>query len=244
MIWSLKEMRSSPIVDLVPHGPENTTGDLVRAADKLARCPQTLAANLTTAELAPAMHTLQVIYICHLYGAGGLMNWLYPLLRDDCQVPTTFNSLELWAKQNPGAAREAACYSARILAISRIYPSASPNEPAMIFHAGTVLYFLAKVLPTRFVKDKPAVWLDQLSPGDDGLPSLVKTWISNGESSMVCMHGVPSLLSDQGGRRIIDQMAELLKRRQVWGIADSFLKVVLRIRDRTKNSSEWMATKA
>ncbi|KAF5610972.1 uncharacterized protein FTJAE_14235 [Fusarium tjaetaba] len=193
MIWTLKEMRSSPIVGLLPHGPENTntTADLVRAADKLARCPQNLATYLTTAELAPAMHTLQVTYVCHLYGAGGLMNWLYPLLRDDLQAGTVFNTLSLWAKQNAEMAREAACFSARILAIARIFPSASPNEPSMIFHAGTVLYFLAKVLPTHLVKDTAAVWLDQLSPGNEGPPASVKTWISNGKSSMVCIHGVP-----------------------------------------------------
>ncbi|KAF4428950.1 hypothetical protein FACUT_9213 [Fusarium acutatum] len=184
MIWTLKEMRSSPIVDLIPHGPENTntTTDLVRAADKLARCPQNLVISLTTTELAPAMHTLQVTYVCHLYGAGGLMNWLYPLLRDDLQAATIFNTLGLWAKQNAEVAREAACFSARILAIARIFPSASPNEPSMIFHAGTVLYFLAKVLPTHFVKATAAVWLDQLSPGDEG-PSAaqVANAKSNGE---------------------------------------------------------------
>ncbi|KIW17546.1 hypothetical protein PV08_04740 [Exophiala spinifera] len=238
MIWTLKEIRSSPVVDLVPYGPQNTTEILVAAADKLSRCPQTLAATLTTAELAHAMHTLQVVYVTHLYGAGGLMNWLYPLLRDDYLATTTFTSLDHWAKQNPRVAREAAFYSARILAIARIYPSNSPNEPAMIFHAGTVLYFLAKVLPTNFGTDRAAVWLDQLSPGDDGPPSPVKQWISHGESSIVCMHGVPSLLSEQGGKHILDQTAELLKRRRVWGIADSFFKVVLRLRDRTKKSLE------
>jgi hypothetical protein len=236
MIWTLKEMRSSPVADLVLHGPEASTPILLATVDLFEQSPRVLSASLTTAELAAAIHTQQVVHIAHLYGAGGLMNWLYPLLRNGNEATVALAQVERWAAENPGMLRQAAYHSSQILSLARTYPSNSPIEPFLIFHAGTVLFYLAKLLakprPTGGPEQFVVVRLDHQKPAEDDAEwSRIRSWLHTGQAQHISLQGIPSLCCDLGRRQTLDHTVELLRRRHVWGIAESFVKVVLRLRD-------------
>ncbi|KAH8812805.1 hypothetical protein F5884DRAFT_899041 [Xylogone sp. PMI_703] len=234
MIWTLKEMMSSPISDLMRERPENSTPRLLAAVDLFSQSSRILSASLTTVELARAIHTQQVVHVAHLYGAGGLMNWLYPLLRDGNRATLALTQLNEWAAAKPESVREAAYHSAQILSLARTYPSNSPIEPFLIFHAGTVLFYLAKLLPKCISSTEKfiAVKLDHLSTCEDDEESFkLVTWLKTGQTQKVSLQGISSLCCDDGRRQSLEQTVEILRRRPVWGVAESFVKVILRLRD-------------
>ncbi|KIY04070.1 uncharacterized protein Z520_00762 [Fonsecaea multimorphosa CBS 102226] len=237
MIWTLKEITGSPICDLFVNGPENCTADLLDATDRFARSPHTLSSSLTTTELASAIHTLQIIHVAHLYGANGLMNWLYPLLREGNEATTAFTQMSHWAAAKPEMVRNTAFHCARILSLARTYPSNCPDEPFLIFHAGTVLFYLARWLPRNTgagSSENLVVRLDHIGAEDDTESANLRSWLRDGQAQVISLHGIPSLCSNQGRRQVLDETADLLKRRRVWGIANSFVKVVLNLRDTSK----------
>lgn len=237
MIWTLKEIQSSPITDLIEQSPTANVRDLLGAIDHFTQSAVGLSARLTTAELARAVHTQQVVHIAHLYGAGGLMNWLYPLLRDGNEATLALAQLDHWATEKPDMVRDAAYHAAQILSLARTYPSNSPNESFLIFHAGTALFYLGKLLVEHaHVAGGPEtlgiVRLDYIEMDkEDGEFARIKTWLRTGQAHRVSLQGIPSLSCHEGRRKILDQTVVLLRRRHTWGIAESFIKVVLRLRD-------------
>lgn len=233
MLWSLKDMKASPFIDFVPVGPDLLTPPVLRALDLFIKAPNKLHSSLTTEELARAMHSQQIIHISHLYGAGNLMNWLFPLLRHGNTAAAAQRNLSLWAAQKPEDVRKAAHHSAQILAIARKYPSNSPDESFLIFYAGAILFYLAKLLSEHQPSDRSiTVALDHLTSGnDDAAVFKLETWIQTGEAHRIHLQGTESLCCDTGRRQILDLTIELLKRRVVWGIADSFVNVLIAMRD-------------
>lgn len=234
MLWSLKDMRASPILDFVRVGPDLLAPPVLRALDLFIKIPNKLLNSLTTEEMARAMHSQQVIHISHLYGTGNLMNWLFPLLRYGNTAAAAQRNLNLWAAQKPEEVRKASYHSAQILAIARKYPSNSPDESFIVFYAGAVLFYLAKLLSEHEPSSRSiTVALDHLASGNDDEAAVVKLkmWIREGEAHRIHLQGTDSVCCGTGRRQILDLTIELLKRRVVWGIADSFVKVLIAMRD-------------
>ncbi|KIW16773.1 hypothetical protein PV08_03963 [Exophiala spinifera] len=237
MIWTCKEIKSSPVTDLIEDGPTYYVQPLLDAIDGFTQSARRLASRLTTTELARAMHTQQVIHVAHLYGAGGLMTWLYPLLRGGNEATLALAQLDHWATESPDVVRDAAYHAAQILSLARAYPSNSPNESFLIFQAGTALFYLGKLLVEHDyaaggLETPRIVRLDYIERDEDD-DELVrtKTWLRTGQAHQISLQGIPSLSCDEGRRKVLDETVVLLRRRHTSGISESFVKVVLRLRD-------------
>ncbi|KAK5310122.1 hypothetical protein LTR93_012108 [Exophiala xenobiotica] len=125
------------------------------------------------------VHRLQLAHLAHLYGAGDLMNWLYPSLHNGLEAENARQRMAQWATEEPKWVREVAYHSAQILALVRQYPSNTPLEPSIIFHAGVVLAY-------------------------DAMSSEVRAWVHNGDANTVSLHGVQSLCPDLGRQQVLD----------------------------------------
>jgi hypothetical protein len=238
MVWTLKDMKAAPINEFAHVSPESLAPPVLEGLDIFLQAPHRLSAILTTEEMARAMNSQQVVHMAHLYGAGPLMNWLFPLLRHGDKATVAQRQLNLWAAQKPEAARKAAYHSAQILALARTYPSNSPNESFLIFHAGTILFYLAKLLIEQEPSDRSViVRLDHLDNGDSDTETFkLKSYIRTGQAHKIILQGMESVCCETGRRHILEQTVELLRRRTVWGIADSFVKVILSLRDSFQRS--------
>lgn len=166
------------------------------------------------------------------------MNWLYPSLHNGLEAENARLRMAQWATEEPKRVREVAYHSAQILALVRQHPCNTPLEPSVIFHAGVVLACMARLLSvctsgssSNSRPETSALRLDHLGSADDAMSSAVLAWVHNGDANTVSLHGVPSLCCDLGRQQVLDQTAEMLKRAHVWGIAQTFARAVLSLRD-------------
>lgn len=238
MLWSLKEIRSSPINDLIvalndDHGQQT----LLRALDAMAVPLSRLSKNHTNVEMDRLVHRMQLIHIAHIYGAGDLMNWLYPYLRHGREAEYSRLRMVQWARENPRRMRDVAFHCAQILGLLRLYPNNMPLESLMIFHAGVVLSCLTTLLSGGQPSDKSApLQLDELDSGDGRTSKRHAQWVEDGGNVQVSLSGVPFLCSSTGRQQVLQQTASLLKRQKVWGIARNLTTVVLSLGARDTDS--------
>lgn len=231
MLWSLKEFRSSPIYDLHPGGLDKARQPLLKAVENLYQNPVALMRGRTRGERLHIAHRTQLMHVAHLYGSWDLMNFLYPSLRGGNEAETAKAHIFRWAAADADRVREVAYHSAQILALARQYPNNIPLEPFIIFHAGAVLSCVASILPSgKPDYTGPALRLDYLGE-DEATLTRLSSWRRSGGCMHLCLHGVPSLCCRLGRQQVLDQTAELLKRRSVWGIAHSFTGVIVSLFD-------------
>jgi hypothetical protein len=236
MIWSLKEINGSGINDLVRETNHLNEGkkNLLEVLDQFQQSPGASASALyTQKDLARVAARAQIVHMSHLYGAGDLMDWLYPLLRGSRshEGENPRSRMMHWAEQSVVRIREVAYHSAQTLAIIRQYPYGLPSEAFNAFHAGVVLWCMAEVLPREScTTPRCRIRIDKLAGQDDeGDNTAIGLWIRDGGPHAVSLHGVPSLGSDHGRQQVLEQTADLLKGMRVWGIAQNFLKVILEL---------------
>ena len=75
MLWTLKEIRSSPINDLTtPAGFNDGRETLLRALDRMTIPVVAFSKSHTRQEMSRLVHRVQLIHVAHIYGAGDLMN--------------------------------------------------------------------------------------------------------------------------------------------------------------------------
>ena len=233
MIWTLKEIKSSPINDLTtpPIWDDGRTA-LLRALDNMAVPMGALAKNHTREEMNHFVHRMLLIHIAHIYGAGDLMNWLYPYLRDGPEAENARVRMRQWASEDASRIREVAYHSAQIIGLLRHYPNNMPFEAFLIFHAGVVLSCVANLLPrsrtgpTSNANPAPLP-LDMLDPGTGDVTARHAAWVSDGGDEQPSLFGVPALCCAAGRHQVLNQTAALLKRRRVWNMARNLAKVVL-----------------
>ncbi|KAK5040505.1 hypothetical protein LTS07_001003 [Exophiala sideris] len=238
MVWSLKEIRSSPINDLVsPPIFDDGRQTLLNALDGMSVSIVTLSKTHTKTELDRLVHRMQLIHVAHIYGAGDLMNWLYAYLRHGPEAENASIRMRQWGQEDLGRTREVAYHCSQLLGLLRHYPNNVPLESFLIFHAGVVLSCVAVLLPTATNPDQSAgLHLDQLHLEDDRSTNLMTDWVNNGGDVQLSLSGVPSLCSPAGRQDVLDQTASLLKRRKVWGMARNLTKVVLSLATRDANT--------
>lgn len=229
MIWDLKETRGSPMSSLggVEAQLNARREHLQEILDQFLHIRLCLPRSmpLNKVELGDAYREAQMVHISHLHGAGDLVDWLHALLRSPTEEGPRRRMLQ-WAAQSPARVRSVAYHSSQILAILRNYQSNYPLEPFTAFHAGTVLWCVAQVLPRLTLQSNdPVLRLDEIPTCEkDVIPA--KEWVSTGNPSRVSVFGVPNLASDQAKDQVLEETAELLKRMTCWSISQNFLKVV------------------
>lgn len=239
MLWTLKEIRSSPVNDLVtPPQFDDGRQILLNALDGMSVPIVPLSKTHTKTELDRLVHRMQLIHVAHIYGAGDLMNWLYAYLRPGPEAENASIRMRQWGRENTRRTREVAYHCSQLLALLRHYPNNLPLESFLIFHAGVVLSCIAILLPpTIHPNQSTCLHLDQLASGDEILAKPVADWINNGGDVQLSLIGVPSLCSTAGRQDVLDQTAGLLKRRKVWGMARNLTKVVLSLATRDIDAS-------
>ncbi|KIW12692.1 hypothetical protein PV08_09970 [Exophiala spinifera] len=239
MLWTLKEIRSSPINDLVtPPIYDDGRLSLIHAIDKFAVAIVAASKNHTRSEINRLVHRMQLVHISHIYGAGDLMNWLYPYLRHGPEAENARTRMKQWANENAQRIRDVVFHCAQILALVRRYPSNMSLEPFLTFHAGVVLSCMALLLPTAVpLPQSPPILVDLLDSENREVTNRQSTWISQGGNERISLHGVPDLACALGRQQVLDQTALLLKRQRAWGMAANLSKVVLSLGARDMNDN-------
>jgi hypothetical protein len=237
MLWSLKESRSSPLNDLIMPVPfDDGRTNLLHVLDSMSVPMVAFSKSHTKTEIDRLVHRMRLIHLAHIYGAGDLMNWLYPYLRHGPEAENAADRMRQWGFEDAQRTREVAYHSAQILGLVRNFPNGMPLEPYLIFHAGVVLSCVATLLATCLPSTHgPPLQLDQLDQGDGSLSRRHLHWIANGGSQCVSIFGTRSLCSPTGRQEVLDQTAALLKRQKVWGIARNLEQVVLSLRGREED---------
>lgn len=242
MVWTLKEIRGFPINDLIKDDLGHRQVRLMRALEAVhAPLPLPLPDTSTQHRLSEEMiRQTSLIHIAHLYDAGDLMNFLYPLLRRDRspenqnhqQDEAKVRMLE-WSRADPARVRSVIYHCSQLLGLARRYPTNMPFQPFAIFHGGVILYYVAGLLasstsPNPAVDNLRELKLDRLDsqPRSDAMD-----WIETGGPAILSLQEVPNLCSDLGRQKILQQTVWLLQQRRVWGSAQKFVKVVLRLGD-------------
>jgi hypothetical protein len=150
MLWTLKEIRSSLIYDLVtPTSYDDGGQALLHAIGRMSVPTGSLYKWHTRTEIDRVVHQMLLAHITHVYGAGDLMNWLYPYPRRGTEAENARERMMQWARESPKRLRDVTYHCAQILGLVRNYPSNMPLEPFIIFHAGVVLSCVATIYITR-----------------------------------------------------------------------------------------------
>jgi hypothetical protein len=236
MLWSQKEIGIHDLVPLPTHDDRRQI--ILRAMDQMSIPVTELSSTHTVPEIERVVHRVQLIHLAHIYGAGDLMNWLYPYLRDGPEVENARARMKHWAEEDPQRTREVAYHCAQIIGLVRHYPNNMPLHGFIIFHAGVVLVCASSVLPqTSPASRGTALQLDDLA-AETHCPSRQSLWVKNGGNEQVGLVGIPSLCCTEGRRRVLDQTVSLLRRQRSWGMARNLTKVVLSLQMRVANSHE------
>ncbi|KAF2846860.1 hypothetical protein T440DRAFT_404814 [Plenodomus tracheiphilus IPT5] len=227
MLWTVKEIRSFPLNKLVTPLHEDGQQTLMRAIDQMSVPIVGLSECHTRAEIGRLVHRTQLVHIAHIYGAGDLMNWLFPYLRNDSERSTVRIRMRQWASEDPRRIRDVVYHAAQILGLVRHYPSQMPLQSFLIFHAGIVLSCMSFLLPEPSPPfHGPVLQLDKLGVDTEFVDRQIH-WVDNGENCMLSLVGVPSLCCHVGRQQVLNQTASLLKRQKTWGISQTLAKVVL-----------------
>lgn len=241
MLWTLKENRSDPINDLITaqstHHQERQV--LLQAIDRMAPRIPSVSAGQSRAETERLVHRAQLVHVAHLYGAGDLMNWLFPFLRDDAETEHITMRMRHWALEDGKRVREVAFHCAQIIGLIRSHPTQMALQSFVLFHAGVVLACMSTLLPRSYAsREGRPVQLDQLGMMSTTGRDRHLDWINNECGDKPCLVGVPVLCSPIGWQQVLDQTASLLKRQKSWGIASSLTRVLTSLRAR--KVAEWI----
>ncbi|EXJ53623.1 uncharacterized protein A1O5_13074 [Cladophialophora psammophila CBS 110553] len=216
--------------------------ELLQAIDCFYESPAPRAKFYTRTQLLQAAYRTQLTHVAHLYGAGDLMTFLYPYLRNGQEAENAKIRMLQWAQKDQRRVRNVAYHSAQILALLRKYPSNLPVEPFVVFHAGVVLSCMAKLLPAcQTHGERRSLQIDYLGE-DDNLVRKALAWVHDGGDIEIRLHGVPSLCCEKGRKEVLDQTAELLRAMSVWSISQNFAAMILSLRQ--NRSSEHNAESA
>ncbi|KAF9769931.1 hypothetical protein IL306_012570, partial [Fusarium sp. DS 682] len=147
-LWSIKELQASPLMDVVPENWPllEHKRTLLTKLDQFLTCPDAAKANKDDGNLRRIIQRLLMIHLCHLYGAGDLMDWLPALLRAGGLHKEIRARMSRWGLEDGARLREVAYHSAQILALSRSFPFNSPSESFYVFYAGAALWCAAVLL--------------------------------------------------------------------------------------------------
>lgn len=236
MLWSQKEIGIHDLVNLPSY--DDGRKIILRAMDQMTSSITELSGTHTVPEIERIVHRVQLVHLAHIYGAGDLMNWLYPYLRNGAEVENAKARMKQWADEDPQRTREVAYHCAQIIGLVRHYPNNMPLHGFIIFHAGVVLVCASSVLPQISPATQGApLRLDDLA-AEMHCPSRQSLWVKNGGNEKIGLVGIPSLYCIEGRQRVLDQTVSMLRQQKSWGMARNLTKVALSLQMRLTNSYE------
>lgn len=257
MLWTLKEMASTTLQKYM-HGFRECREDALKFLEFMRNSLPTISATTTESkDFRGLIRNLQLLHVSQLYGAGDLMDWVFPLLSGGSPSEDLIRRISEWASENMSRVRSVAYHSAQILAIIRKYPYNHPMEPFNAFYAGVSLWYMSWILQsgrkarkTRGTCNYVQIRLDQLSSLTVNCPNVAEStsaipsetldlWIKDPHTLgfvPVGIHGVPDITAAAGPQKILQQLTEILDRMQTWGIAQKFRSTALRLA-----KPEWLA---
>lgn len=236
-LWSIKELQVSPLMDA---GPEYWP--LVEHKKTLLnKLDQFLAAS-TSVDSAQDIGCVpqitlrnMLIHLCHLNGAGDLMDWLPALLRSSGRHPAARARMSAWALNEHARVREVAYHSAQILSLCRKYPFNFMCESFYPFYAGAALWCTSILLPKvcqpypTEPKSEPVLFLDQENFEGSAESQRIQDWLRNGGGSVVGVYGVPKLGSIDSRIQILEQTASILNSMRTWQLSAAFSAVIRKL---------------
>lgn len=242
MIWTTKELRENPMHDLIRH---ETTGDLnhglTEALDLFLESPLVDRDLRTQAQTNAMIRRLSLVHIGHLYAAGDLMNWLYPLIRNRDANGILKRRMQQWKTDRPTQVRSATFHAAQVMGLTRQFSDHSPYQVFAVFQAGVVLFFMSRLLTERCstpegrgasTPNLEHIQLDFLGLPSEDAAIVNARWVEHGHPVVLGLHGVPDLHSRQGRLQVLENTADMLSQMQlVWGVAKNLRRVVLGLRD-------------
>ncbi|KAK5052691.1 hypothetical protein LTR84_002557 [Exophiala bonariae] len=234
-LWAITELETNPIRDFFlrdDQGGQNRT-TLLRILDRLAISPLSQSGLDDSSSRTRVAHRLQTIHMAHILSGGAFTQWLYPYLRGGSDFEAASDKKSRWAAEDPARVRDQAFRCAQIIRLIREYPFNAPQEAFNLYHAATLLWCLSDILsdgePWHYYTEGASCRLDHLGHEESTESAIVKYWIKYGEARYVSLYGVPDLLSHDGRLQLLHQTSETLRTMQVWGIAQNFLRIVLRL---------------
>ncbi|KAL9560682.1 hypothetical protein ACKAV7_015173 [Fusarium commune] len=243
-LWSMKELQVSPLMDA---GPEdwplvNHKRTLLKKLDQFLVCPEAAKANKDDAVLRRIVERSLIIHLCHLYGAGDLMDWLLPLLRAGGQHKEARARMSKWGVEDGVRLRQVAYHSAQILALSRSFPFNLPCESLYAFYAGGALWcatvLLGELEPgidTEACNDGDeshqvtVLQLDAFHPSDGEDCRKVHHWLCEGGRARVGLFGVPRLGSKESQVQVLQEALRILQNMRIWELSKGFSEFIRKL---------------
>ncbi|KAK2686281.1 hypothetical protein QWA68_014847 [Fusarium oxysporum] len=240
-LWSMKELQASPLIDNVPENWPLVSHKrtLLKKLDEFLTCPDAAKVNKDDGNLRRIVERLLNIHLCHLYGAGDLMDWLRSLIRACGRHKDIRARMTRWGQEDESRLRGVAHHSAQILALSRLFPFNSPNESFYVFSAGGTLWCTAVLLGelgrgvhTEVRSDKDdgdelaALRLDSLKVTDEDQHNQVQQWIREGGSARVGLFGVPDLGSKESRAQVLQETLRILQNMRIWELSKGFSEIL------------------
>lgn len=239
LVWTLKEIQASPLVDVVPEPWPlvKHKGTLLGKLEEYLRSPHVAKASDDDSTIRWTAQTSVVIHLSHLYGSSDLMDWLPALLASSGLNETARMRMKSWGQEDQKRLRKVVYHSAQILAICRDFPFNSPCEATYAFYAGGVLWCAAALLDSP-IADADAdvetdgyghqLILDKNATGEDGYPKIAQ-WIQEGGNVRPSLYGVPCLGSASSGTQVLKETVRVLQNMRVWYIAQAYAKVLRKL---------------
>lgn len=236
-LWSMKELQGSPLMDAVPEDWPlvNHKRTLLKKLDQFLTCPEAAKANKDDAILRRIVERLLIIHLCHLYGAGDLMDWLLPLLRAGGQHKEARARMSKWGVEDRGRLRQVAYHSAQILALSRSFPFNLPCESLYAFYAGGALWCATVLLGDL----EPGTDTEACNDGDESHQVTVLQldafhlldgedyrkvhhWLCEGGRARIGLFGVPRLGSKESHVQVLKEALRILQNMRIWELSKGF----------------------
>ncbi|KAL2678328.1 hypothetical protein Neosp_009073 [[Neocosmospora] mangrovei] len=246
-LWSIKELQASPLMDAVPEqwplvAHKRT---LLEKLDQFRACPDVGKAVKNDGNLRRIVQRSLTIHLCHLYGAGDLMDWLPALLRTVGQHKEAKARMSRWGSEDDARLRDVAYHSAQILALSRSFPFNTPSESFYVFYAGAALWCTAVLLESSDIsrtetlnnddngddedddyEDLPTLCLDETKPENKDMDEKIQRWICQGGTLRLRVYGVPNLGSKESRIQVLQETLDILHKMRTWELSKAFSGVM------------------
>lgn len=231
----MAELETNPIRDFFlreyQDGQNRTI--LLNILDQLAISPYSQPALSADSSMTQVAHRLQTVHMAHIVSGGAFTDWLYPYVRGGSDSEAAVEKMRKWAAEDHNRVRDQAFRCAQILGLVREYPFNAPQEAFNLYHAAAFLWCLSSILsqgePWHSCTEAALCRLDFLGHGDSPQLTSIQDWIKRGHAHRISLYGVPDLLSQAGRLQLLHQTTEILRTMRVWGIAQNFLRIVLRL---------------
>ncbi|KIW48944.1 uncharacterized protein PV06_01500 [Exophiala oligosperma] len=186
-------------------------------------------------ELAILMHRTLLTRTAMVFGMGLVPTWLYSLLCEETSAQAR-GKLRAWTLDDPSRARRVMYQCAQILTAVRTFPCNLHYEPYSVFHAGLTIWSLIDILPGENIAGETRhLQIDRIQGDDREIDALIDDWIQNKTPAAVGIHEIPDLWGFESRRQLLYQISQMLRRMRAFGLARSFLNVILGLLKSSKN---------